>query len=210
MYYGFVPDSVNLQERFSGFTDNPFRFRKYVELMEKFKVKNIMPVVEYDTGSKCMAAMEHVIENSGINMTDNFVEVALCELVSVYGKSNSESMIVVPEVEYEFFQEVAFSPVEIRKLSHDLYRLCSDYSIKYLYSYIKETSDSLVLFELIKRLREIHSIVSKKFGVGSSYKSITDIFYIWDEPALCEQFIAVEILRCNPFYSIRESKSFLK
>jgi hypothetical protein len=201
MFYAFVPNVPNIQARYSGITDNLFRFRKYTELMTEFKVHNIMPKVEFRTYKECIDAMKFAIMNINPNITGDLdVELFGIDLISIHGKTDTENILVMPEFVYEYFQEVSFNPNEVYKLMHDLYRHCSDYVIQKIYPYIVDSPDREVIYEVIRRLRVIHNEVHEEYMTKSmEHTDISDIFYVWDECILCKRFMASEIFRYRSF-----------
>lgn len=202
MFYAFVPNVPNIQSRYSGITDNPFRFRKYTELMTEFKVRNIMPKVEFRTYGECIEAMKFAIMSINPNMMSDLIDVELfgVDLISIHGKTETENILVVPEFIYEYFREVVFDPKEVYKLMHDLYKLCSNYVIQKIYPYIVDSPDREVIYEVIHRLRMIHGEVHEEYMTKSmEHTDISDIFYVWDECTLCKRFMASEIFRYRSF-----------
>jgi len=211
MHYGFVPNQPNLNLQFSGYTENPYTFQRYIELLEKFNVHNELPNEGYENKRDCMSAMKSIMTFNGIDPTGVFF--GRNNLFTITGKGIVPKVVVVTDIIFEHFNEVYYGGREIYKLFSDLYRLCSKMSTKYLYGYLKATPETEIFVSILKKIFEVWSL-NKVNGVSASgefYSPETLLGFnedgqckLWDvidQASQLELYIASEVVKNNLLFN---------
>ena len=216
MWYAYIPDKPNLQEVFSGFTDNPFLMKTYTEMMDGYNVNNIIPDdVNFRTMKECMEGMRHIrdyfvgditgsINNRLFELLENpEIFAARNKLFSIHGKGINHDIVVVNDVIYEHFGELFFTPKEVTKALYDINRLCNQVSVKYMYQYLNDSSEDIqilkLLFSTMYKIWETANNAYQSGGFGrlmypgsDDGRIATDIF---DEPYQIKFYIASEVAK---------------
>jgi hypothetical protein len=200
MWYAFVPEEPNLQDRFIGYTDNPIRMRQYTNLMMKYDVKSLLLGKEFKTFEECKKAVEDAA-NIGIDMFGGFgekVDLCLSELVVVHGKGITNDYMAIPEGVYDCFYEIGYNEKEIRKMYHDLFLLSAPISVKLIYQYLLPNENVDVFKKVISRMYEIW----KNQRYPSDQSKIKEYFEVFDEVNYIELFIATELFKVRNMYAV--------
>ena len=210
MYFGFIPSLPNIQTRFSGFTENPFIFKRYSDMMKNFHINNELSESGYETKEDCISAMKSILEFNGYDPSDSIwgLEWGMNNLFSVEGKGISSKIVVLTDRIFDEFHEVYYNNSELYKTFSDLYRLCSMMSVKYLYSYILPTSETNIFTEIIKRIHDIWELnniakMSEEQIYGpDGLLSLNEngemkLWDVLDQATQIELYIASEIVKNN-------------
>lgn len=200
MWYLFIPNNRNLQKWYTGFTDNLFAFKNYTEMMKSFHVENqVEEFSEFDTKNACLDFANRFL--SKMSWTDRHTEVfeSINELISISSSGIEPTITVVPESVYEEYLEVGIcNSNEVTKMLHDLNRLCSPLSIKWLYQYLKPgDKDAVLIHELIARMYEIWKTFTTEYGTDLNRFFVYGemIWDILDQSYYLRMFIASDILK---------------
>ena len=206
MWYLYVPNVTNLQEWFSGYTDNPYLFKMYERMMtDEFHIKNLsIPTVNeesvFKTEKDCIHAMNCArslfVRSDDLDLFSN-----RNKLFSVKSRNINDDILVINDIIYENFGEIAFDIKEVQKMLHDINRLCNPLSVKYIYQYIQpsELKDIKPLlnrmYEIWKEADEIFTVSPTKFFGPSESGEGQLVWDIFDEPSNIKLFMASHIFR---------------
>lgn len=206
MHYGFVPNHQNLQSRFTGYTENPFTFKQYLDMMKKFHVHNELSNDGYKTKEDCFSQIKNIMEFNGSDPDGIFYDRNRLFIVS--GKGVTNKTVVTTDTIYEYFNEVFYGGSEVYKTFSDFYRLCSKMSVGRLYNYFNKTSDFELFAKILGRIHEIwdkynisHMSPDELYEDGGLFSFTEDgvckLWTVLDEATQLELYMASTILHAT-------------
>lgn len=184
MWYLFIPDLRNIQVTYSGFTDNSFLFRSYVDEMEKLHVKNALNDENcvFQTKDACIEAMDRLLKASGFS--DSGIVQLWNQLMSVKNDNDPDRFFVVPEHVFERFTEVdgCVDGNYVYGMIEQLQLVSHPSLMTLLYCYFRKGEPtSTTIVKLISRIFEVWMLVSEEANVPINCRSLSvfNIENVW-------------------------------
>lgn len=155
--YMICPTLVsNKLTKYRGWTTNEFIKNKYVDFLEEI-TKSEVSIELYDTIKTCTKEA----------IDDAFrPELKLKTLKS----DTSDNVLVINDIIYDEFIESLVAGDNLNKIRYDIYRLCSNYAVEYLFKYLIGEDREVVIKSIVTMSKYSHYI--KELFVNYSLSQI--------------------------------------